>query len=392
MSTRHLPRAILPGRLTVRLRLTLLYGGLFLAAGVVLLAISYALVRRAENPALAQWPANTLWLVLAPGFIKTQSPTPPQIVAQVQAAEAHQLITQFVIVLAVMAVLSAGLGWLVAGRVLRPLQVMAATARRLSEQNLNERFSLAGPRDELHDLADVFDTMLDRLQAGFDRERRFAANVSHELRTPLAITQTLLDVGLGNPAADTASLREMGERVRQVNHRATALAEGLLALARSEQGTQAREPVNLATVAADAIDAAKPEATARGLHIDARLSPATVTGDRAFLDRLAGNLIENAIRHNQQDGQIQVTTSARDGRVEMAVANTGPPINPAQIPALFEPFHRGPAQHGQAGHKGAGLGLSIVTAIVTAHHGAIDAQALPAGGLSVTVTFTAERD
>jgi signal transduction histidine kinase len=313
MNTWQLTRAIVPGWLTVRLRLTLLYGGLFLAAGVVLLAITYTLSLRAVNPALAHLPLpNTLWFALGPGFIRTQAPTFP--LPQAAEGHLHELVTDFVIVLAIMAVLSAGLGWLVAGRVLRPLQVMAATARRLSEQNLNERFSLAGPRDELKDLADIFDTMLDRLQAGFDRERRFAASVSHELRTPLATAQALLDVGLGDPAAGAASLREMGERVRQVNHRAIALAEGLLALARSEQGIQAREPVNLATVAADTIEAAKPEAAALGLHIEARLLPAPVTGDRAFLDRLAGNLIENAIRHNQQGGRVEIVTSARDGR------------------------------------------------------------------------------
>jgi signal transduction histidine kinase len=410
MITQYLPRALPSGRLTVRLRLTLLYGGLFLASGAVLLAVTYLLVRRWSWG--ATWPPGTQWLVLGtaspareaqevrrliaegrfPGMIKQVTPTPPELAAQLHAAEVHHLVTVFGIALAVMAVLAAGLGWLVAGRVLRPLQVMAATARRLSGQNLTERFSLAGPRDELKDLADVFDTMLDRLQAAFDRERRFAASASHELRTPLATAQALLDIGLGDPATDAASLRQMGERVRQVNHRNIALVEGLLALAGSEQGIQAREPVNLATVATDAIDTAKSEAAALGLHVETRLSPATVTGDRALLDRLAGNLIENAIRHNHEGGRVQVLTSARDGRAAMAVANTGPPIEPAEVPALFEPFRGGPARQARAGHKGAGLGLSIVNAIVTAHHGSIDAQALPAGGLSIAVTFAAERD
>jgi signal transduction histidine kinase len=182
----------------------------------------------------------------------------------------------------------------------------------------------------------------------------------------------------------------MGERVRQVNHRSIALTEGLLELASSEQGLQAREPVNLATVAADAIDAATPEAAAAGLRIEARLSPATVTGDRAFLDRLAGNLIENAIRHNHQGGQAEIITSACDGHATLTVANTGPPIEPAQVPALFEPFRRGPASKARSRQQGTGLGLAIVNAIVAAHHATIDAQARPEGGLTITVNFTGE--
>jgi signal transduction histidine kinase len=408
MITQHLPQAIVPVRLTVRLRLTLLYGGLFLAAGAVLLTITYALVRR-WSPGM-RWPPGTEWLVLGtaspaareaqnvqhliaegrfPGMIRQVIPTPPEVVAQLNAAEAHGLLTAFVIALAIMTVIAAGLGWLVAGRVLRPLQVMATTARRLTEQNLGERFNLPGPRDELTDLADVFDTMLDRLQAAFDRERRFAASASHELRTPLATKQALLDVGLADARASLASLREMGERVRRVNHRNIAVVEGLLALAGSEQGIHAREPVNLATVAADAIDAAKPEAAAVGVHIQARLSPATVTGDRAFLDRLAGNLIENAIRHNHQGGQAEIVTSARDGHATLTVTNTGPPITLAEIPALFEPFRRGATPKARSRQQGTGLGLSIVKAIVAAHHGTIDTQALPQGGLSITVSFSA---
>jgi signal transduction histidine kinase len=234
--------------------------------------------------------------------------------------------------------------------------------------------------------------MLDRLQAAFDRERRFAASASHELRTPLAIKQALLDVGLADACAGPAALREMGERVRQVNHRNIALVEGLLALAGSEQGVQAREPVNLATVAADAIDAAKPEAAAAGLQIQAHLSPATITGDRAFLDRLAGNLIENAIRHNHHGGQAEVVTSACDGYATLKVTNTGPPIGPAEVPALFEPFRRGPSPKARSRQQGTGLGLSIVKAIAAAHHGSIDAQALPEGGLSITVSFATDRD
>jgi signal transduction histidine kinase len=321
MITQHLPRAIVPGRLTVRLRLTVLYGGLFLAAGAVLLAVTYLLVRRWGAAGTTWWqgPTRTEWLLLEPAspmspqkvlrlaaegrlpVIRQVTPTSPELVAQLHATDVHHLVTAFGIALAVMAVLAAGLGWLVAGRVLRPLRVMAATARRLTEQNLGERFHLAGPRDELTDLADIFDTMLDRLQAAFDRERRFAASASHELRTPLATKQALLDVGLADTAASQASLRQMGERVRQVNHRNIAVVEGLLTLAGSEQGIQAREHVNLATVAADALDTAQPEAAAAGLHLQA-LSPATITGDRAFLDRLTSNLIENAIRHNHPGG------------------------------------------------------------------------------------------
>ena len=407
--TRLLPDA------SVRLKLTLVYGGLFLLAGAGLLAVNYALVRsqlelpfgvrieaqRARLSAMAEGPG--LLIVRSPAgeggdtFIAS-APSPEAVQAvrreaeavrrQLQAATLHQLLTQSGIALALMALASVGLGWLVAGKVLRPLSAITATARRLEGSTLHERINLQGPQDELKELADTFDQMLDRLHAAFETQRRFVANASHELRTPLAIARTEVDVALADPAADPAELRAMAARVLEANQRSERLIEGLLTLARSERQLRAAAPLDLALAADDALAAAAPEVRRRGRRVSRVLGAAPVAGDRALLERLVANLVENAVRHNRRGGWVEVDTGRAGPVAVVRVANGGPPVPPDQVATLFEPFRRLEADR-TGSDRGAGLGLSIVRSVATAHGGQATATAREGGGLEVRVELPA---
>ena len=394
----------------MRLQLTLLYGGLFLLAGAALLAVNYALVRSrftlpfqvevsapGTQPPVGPGPGQGVGLLLitrvGEGDVIASAPSPGALQAvrdKLQAAALSQLLTQSGIALGLMALVSVGLGWLVAGRVLRPLQAITATARRLEGSNLHERINLQGPEDELKELADTFDQMLARLDTAFETQRRFVANASHELRTPLAITRTEVDVALADRDASPAELRAMAERVREASQRSERLIEGLLTLARSERQLRAGELVDLSLAAADALSVARPEADRLGLRVSSVLGGAPVAGDRALLERLVANLVENAVRHNVAGGWLEVDTGLAGGRAMARVANGGRPIPPEQVAGLFEPFRRlGGDRTGS--DRGAGLGLSIVRSVAAAHGGTASARAIPGGGLEVTVEVPAAR-
>ena len=403
-------------RVSVRLKLTLLYGGLFLLAGAGLLTVNYALVRsqltlpfgiRIESrgpglpDALGDAPGLVLMRAGADGgnqFVAA-APSPEAVAAvrreaeavrrELQAATLQQLLTQSGIALALMALVSVGLGWLVAGRVLHPLAAITATARRLEGSTLHERINLQGPQDELKELADTFDQMLGRLDATFETQRRFVANASHELRTPLAIARTEVDVALADPETDPAELRAMAGRVLEANQRSERLIEGLLTLARSERQLRAAEPLDLAMAAADALEVAAPEVGRLGLRVSQVLGAAPVAGDRALLERLVANLVENAVRHNRPGGWVEVDTGRAGPASVVRVANGGLPIPPDQVATLFEPFRRLEADRTDS-DRGAGLGLSIVRSVVTAHGGTTTAKALPDGGLEVRVELPAD--
>jgi len=395
---------------SVRLQLTLLYGGLFLLAGAALLAVNYALVRSrftlpfhvevsapGTQPPVGAGPGQGAGLLLitraGEGDVIASAPSPGALEAvrgKLQAAALSQLLTQSGIALGLMALVSVGLGWLVAGRVLRPLQAITATARRLEGSNLHERINLQGPEDELKELADTFDQMLARLDAAFETQRRFVANASHELRTPLAITRTEVDVALADRDASPAELRAMAERVRDASQRSERLIEGLLTLARSERQLRTGEPADLSLAAADALSVARPEAERLGLRVSSVLGGAPVAGDRALLERLVANLVENAVRHNVAGGWLEVDTGLAGGRAVARVANGGRPIPPEQVAGLFEPFRRlGGDRTGS--DRSAGLGLSIVRSVAAAHGGTVSARAIPGGGLEVTVEVPAAR-
>ena len=386
-------------RPTIRLRLTLVYGGMFLAAGALLLALNYALVQNSLHRE-----TGPIGVVVGPGIgaaepgaIDFVRPAPVQgqlIVSNGQALDdvltrfeeelrskaLHELVVQSSLALALMALASVGLGWLLAGRVLRPIQDMTATARRLSDTNLHERLALEGPQDELKELADTFDGMLGRLEASFESQRRFVANASHELRTPLAIQRAVVDVALADPDASPEELRAMACSVRDAVDRSESLIDGLLVLARSQQGPGAAEQVDLAQIVAGALDQAGEEIAAAGLSVRRDLQPATVAGNPVLLERLAVNLVQNAVRHNVPGGWLEVATAG----ATLKVVNGGAEIPPDEVAGLFEPFRRlAPDRVGA--NRGHGLGLSIVRAVASAHHGTVTAEARAGGGLSVTV-------
>jgi signal transduction histidine kinase len=275
----------------------------------------------------------------------------------------------------------------VAGRVLRPLAAITATAKRCSTDTLQQRIRLNGPKDELKELADTFDGMLERLDRSFASQRRFAANASHELRTPLAIMRAALDVGLRDTKATTGDLRAMGATTLEAVDRSEHLVDSLLLLARSEQSPHHPQRLDLAAAAQDAIDATRAERAALGLRLTDALEPAVVSGERVLLERAVANLVENAVRHNQPGGRIEVTSGADDhGTAWLRVANSGRRIPPEQVQRLFEPFRRLDGSRA-SGQGGAGLGLSIVRAVARAHGGTTSAEALPDGGLAVTLTL-----
>jgi signal transduction histidine kinase len=394
-------------RWTARLRLTLWYGGLFVLAGLVLVATSYLLVRQRLMPpgagvagkvvcvqpggcqplpvgAGAPAPDPNRSIVITGGQITTFK-------AAVLSDAMRTFLQTMLGVLALTALGSLGLGWVVAGRVLRPLQRITATAQRLSERTLHQRIALQGPDDELKELADTFDQMLARLDAAFDSQRRFAANASHELRTPLAISRTEVDVALADPDTSPTELRAMAERVRDATERSERLIEGLLTLARSEQQLRVWQPTDLADAAAQALQHAQRDGGAAGLRVVSGLRPAPVAGDPALLDRMVANLVENAVRHNQPDGWLEVTTGISDGRVFVNVANGGEEIPADQVESLFEPFRRLNGRVASSA-RGAGLGLPIVRSVARAHGGDAHATALAGGGLEVTVRLPARAE
>jgi two-component system, OmpR family, sensor histidine kinase VanS len=398
-AARIVPRRMLrlPPR-TVRLRLTLLYSGLFFISGAVLLAITYILVRRAGGPDLvvaggsAQSPAGPRALTKALAnpevahYVRHAAVQQYARAVQAHADTLHQLLVRSGIALSIMTLISIALGWLIAGRVLRPLRAMTASTRQISERNLHERLALSGPRDELKDLADTIDGLLARLQAHVAEQQRFAANASHELRTPLAITQTLLEVARNDPNGDDG---ELVERLHTVNTRAIDLTEALLLLSGAEQRSLTREQVDLSLLAEEATETLLPLAEDRAIAIETSVEPAPTTGSRALLLQLSTNLVHNAIVHNLPErGAVWVSTGARPGVVELTIENTGETLAPQTLATLAEPFLRGD-ERVRAGHAGVGLGLAIVKRIAQAHDGTLVLAARAGGGLRVTVRIPA---
>ncbi|HEY2161191.1 MAG TPA: ATP-binding protein [Solirubrobacteraceae bacterium] len=406
-------------RPTLRLRLTLLYGGLFLAAGAVLLLITYELV--ASSPAATSQTS----VVVARGVRPGLAPPPPAFVpstgapqirayagkvretfhkltaaqqaqlkrvagrAQVvlhqqQSSQLNALLTRSGIALGIMAIISIGLGWLVAGRALRPVRTMSSRARGISERNLHERLALDGPDDELKELGDTFDELLARLESAFDSQRQFVANASHELRTPITLERALVEVALADPSATEESLRSTCQRVLAASEQQERLIESLLTLARSQRGVESSRELRLDELAGEVIQSVQPD----GIHVDSELGEAFTTGDPALVERLLGNLLENALRYNvERDGWVKVWTGVRDGQPTLGVANSGPAVSADDAAGLTEPFHR--LNGARTDTRGVGLGLSIVSAITTAHGAELTVAPRPDGGLEVDVRFPA---
>jgi signal transduction histidine kinase len=390
--------ARLPPR-TVRLRLTVLYGALFLASGAVLLAITYLLVRNASavsvvvrkgRPAKEVTMGAANHLLSHSGFAHQLRPEIRQARAQAfhdHAAELHQLLVQSGIALAIMALVSIALGWLIAGRVLRPLRTMTATAKRISEHNLHERLAITGPRDELRDLADTVDGLLARLEGAFGAQKRFVANAAHELRTPLTLLRALLEETLTDPNATIESFRSTSRRLLQVGEDQERLLEALLTLASSERGLEHREPFDLSALADEVLLPPRQEAAHLGLAIEASISPAPTAGDPALVERLIANLLDNAIRYNRPGGRVEVATGTTAGRAWLSVTNTGPAIPADALERLFDPFQRFTTERTSNDERHHGLGLSIVRAIAAAHDATVTAAPGPQGGLAVRLSF-----
>jgi signal transduction histidine kinase len=419
-----------PG-LRIRTRLALLHAALFLACGAVLLTVQYVAVNRiiGDNRAvMTAVPATTqpqtvastdstraepvspaqpiptdgegtmASLVKVPYGGSVSGLTEPQSAQAASFQDARfvdfkslvldSLVGQSLATLGIMALVSAGLGWWTAGRSVARLRRLTAAARRISEQNLHDRFALVGPDDEIKELGDTFDAMLVRLERSFAANRRFAANASHELRTPLALQRTSLEIPLAEGRVPD-DLRPSIERSLRATARSELLVDSLLLLAKGQQGPQSYQPADLAELAGEAVESYRAPAAAAGIVVTCDLDRAPTSGDPVLLGQVAANLVQNAVRHNTPGddgrGRLRIGTTQVRGGAELRVDNSGPVLNPTEVDALFEPFHRGAAARLATGLPGSGLGLSIVRAVVESHGGAIHAEARSEGGLSVIV-------
>ncbi|MFC0004021.1 sensor histidine kinase [Micromonospora siamensis] len=372
-------------RPTLRLRLTLLNGVLLVGAGAILLILAWLLVRDALRPTDELLPGTTV--LLADG----RSLDAAQWQRQLVDAASRELLAKGLGALVAVGVVGVVGAYAVAGRALRPLHQVTATTQRLGEATLDQRIGWSGADDEVAELAKTFDAMLDRLADSFEAQKRFVANASHELRTPLAVMRTEIDVTLSDDEADLAEYRRMATVVRDASERANGLVDALLLLARSEaQAGRAlgrRTECDLATGVASALSAVRREVERIGLRVQTSVEPAPVLGDPGLLDRLVGNLVENAVRYNHLHGRLWVRTGSDGRRSWLVVGNTGFEVNQADVPGLFEPFRRGGQE--RTGARGSGLGLSIVRAVCDAHGGRVKVVAQPGGGLEVTVTLPA---
>jgi signal transduction histidine kinase len=380
----------------VRLRLTLLFGGLFLATGATLLGITDVLVRNATSGVVI---ARQMGGFSLGGGALSGSPPAEQIqVANAaQAVENGALMLYSGIALGIMAVVSVALGWFAAGRALSPLRRITAAARRICATNLHERLALDGPDDDLRELADTIDGLFSRLDASMHAQRQFVANASHELRTPLARSRTLLEVALRDPDASVESLRAAGERALAAGEEQERLIEALLTLARSQRGLSRRVPLDLAAITRDVLAAHGTEVAARGLDMRVTLSPALMTGDFDLSQRAVANLIGNALRHNVAGGTVWVIVGAVSGQAVLSVANTGAEIPADDVDGLLQPFQRHgasrlrprpvPPPDGPWPGDGLGLGLSIVQAIAVAHGGELTLTPRLGGGLAAELAF-----
>ncbi|TVT54090.1 HAMP domain-containing histidine kinase [Amycolatopsis rhizosphaerae] len=371
-----------PG-LSVRLKLTLSYAGLLMLSGALLLTVVWVFLLRyvPADPITIPGPFTSGRFpgLFAPG--RLPGPNVPS-----RADLLRAFVPKIAAAWAFLLVFGLAGGWILAGRMLTPLNRITDATRVAAKGSLSHRIRLPGRRDEFRELADAFDTMLARLEAHAAEQQRFAANASHELRTPLAITQTLLDVARNDPNRDTG---ELVARLHAVNTRAIELTEALLLLSRADQRSFAREPVDLSLVAEEAIETLLPLAEKRGLTMETSGEEAPVTGSPALLLQLTTNLVHNAIVHNlPEQGTVWVTTGVHPRTAVITVENTGEKLSPQLLSTLVEPFQRG-SERIRTDHAGVGLGLAIAKSITQAHDGTLTLTPRPDGGLRVTVRLPA---
>lgn len=395
-------RSLLPFRPTLRIRLTMYYGGMFLVAGLIMVLVMYLFVDQAFNslgfPRIRANSGINIRVYSSPDA-EGQLIDGSQINAWIQhvqdqevSAALHTLVLKAVSALIALLILSVLFGYAMAGRVLSPIGRITRTARQVAGSDLHRRIKLDGPDDELKELADTFDSMLDRLDRSFESQRTFVANASHELRTPLAISRTLLEVHLSDPGV-SPELQQLGRSLLATNLRSEQLVEGLLLLARSENELTERKPVDLAEVARQAVEQTRGDAEAGGVRLRATLQPAVVAGNGVLLERIALNLIQNAVKYNlPEGGWVDVSAGpAAGGAGELVVANSGPVVPGYELEQMFEPFRRGKGRERTRSDRGVGLGLSIVRSVVRAHGGSIEAVSRTDGGLVMRVRIPPSR-
>lgn len=387
----------------VRVRLTLLYGSLFVLSGAVLLAITYLLVARPSGGLVTfkdvQYGSSGSSAQADTRTYRLDEDLGSQeggIVEEMRQQAWHQreamldrLLMQSGLALAIMSVIAIGLGWVVAGRVLRPLRTMTSTIRHISARNLHERLATGGPPDELKDLADTVNGLLGRLETALESQKRFVANAAHELRTPLTLEHALLEETLIDRGATLESFRANFERLLTISKQQATLLESLLTLSSSDRGLDNPEPLDLATLTHEVLPAFRPEIGRRDLAVESAIEPACISGDSALIHRLVANLLDNAIDYNVPGGSVEIATGVRDGGAFLSVRNTGIAVPPDQVERLFNPFQRLRRTAGDGHH---GLGLSIVRSIATAHDATLTAEARAGGGLAVTVAFPLRDD
>ncbi|MDI2124884.1 sensor histidine kinase [Yinghuangia seranimata] len=408
-----------PYTLRIRTRLALLHAGLFVLCGAALLIVQYIAVTRIlgdHSAVVTTVPANTATLPTAPDYEQMQpvvpaqpapgmsGSSPAQPLTPIQIAQAatvatarfvsfksvvlDSLVGQSLITLGLLTVVAAALGWWTAGRSVARLHAVTVAARQISERNLHDRLALVGPQDEIKELGDTIDAMLGRLDRAFAANRRFAANASHELRTPLALQRTALEIPLAEGRVPD-DLKPSIERALRATERSERLVGSLLLLSKGQQGPESYRETDLAALADEAVDMYRAQAAAAGVVVTTDLVQARTSGDPVLLEQVAVNLVQNAVRHNTPGadgrGYLQVSTSTTAHGAELRVLNSGPKLEAASVEQLFEPFHRGEAARLAGPGAGAGLGLSIVRAVVDSHGGTVTAEARAEGGLVVTV-------
>jgi signal transduction histidine kinase len=365
-------------RRTLRMRLALLYATLFCISAVALGAAAAIF-----KPGFL---VHSSYRQAGSGTHAVSRPWDGGLGSFLAGFTAHHNVGGGIAVIAILVVLAVGVGWLIAGRALRPLRAITSTARAISASNLHQRLALHGPDDEFTELGETLDDLFGRLEASFEAQRHFVANASHELRTPLAAGRTLLQVALADPGASAETLRATCQEVLDLGEQQDRLIAALLTLADSERGIERREPFDLAEIAGNVILDRRRDADQRGISVSTALSAATATGDPRLAESLVANLVDNALRHNLPGGSVQVSTAVAGGRALLSVSNTGEPVPPDEVNRLFQPFQR--LGSDRTDHTGGnGLGLAIVRAIADAHGAALTATPGPQGGLDIKVTF-----